>query len=106
MRRTKSAILSLVACYAGAFQCSFCTSGFIMMTKKLLEENPHPTEEEIRQYLVGNLCRCSAYPEIIDAVKALSRPAGQAKAADQVPQKVLVTRSSGVAGSMKSANSG
>ena len=58
---------------AGAFQCGFCTSGFIMMTKKLLEENPHPTEEEIRHYLVGNLCRCSAYPEIIDAVKALSR---------------------------------
>ena len=61
---------------AGAFQCGFCTSGFIMMTKKLLEENPHPTEEEIRHYLVGNLCRCSAYPEIIDAVKALSRRAG------------------------------
>ena len=60
---------------AGAFQCGFCTSGFIMMTKKLLEENPHPTEEEIRHYLVGNLCRCSAYPEIIDAVKALSRRA-------------------------------
>ena len=45
---------------AGAFQCGFCTSGFIMMTKKLLEKNPHPTEEEIRHYLVGNLCRCSA----------------------------------------------
>ena len=58
---------------AGAFQCGFCTSGFIMMTKKLLEENPHPTEEEIRHYLVGNLCRCSAYPEIIDAVKTLSK---------------------------------
>ena len=57
---------------AGAFQCGFCTSGFIMMTKKLLEKNPHPTEEEIRHYLVGNLCRCSAYPEIIDAVKMLS----------------------------------
>ena len=58
---------------AGAFQCGFCTSGFIMMTKKLLEENPHPTEEEIRHYLVGNLCRCSAYPEIIDAIKTLSK---------------------------------
>ena len=57
---------------AGAFQCGFCTSGFIMMTKKLLEVNPHPTDEEIRHYLVGNLCRCSAYPEIIDAVKTLS----------------------------------
>lgn len=54
---------------AGAFQCGFCTPGFIMMTKKLLAENPDPSEAEIRHYLVGNLCRCSAYPEIIAAVR-------------------------------------
>ena len=54
---------------AGAFQCGFCTPGFIMMVTKLLEEHPSPTEDEIRHYLSGNLCRCSAYPEIIDAVK-------------------------------------
>jgi carbon-monoxide dehydrogenase small subunit len=54
---------------AGAFQCGFCTPGFIMMTRKLLEQHPKPTEDEIKHYLTGNLCRCSAYPEIIAAVK-------------------------------------
>lgn len=54
---------------AGAFQCGFCTPGFIMMVKKLLSENPDPSDDEIRHYLNGNLCRCSAYPEIMDAVK-------------------------------------
>jgi carbon-monoxide dehydrogenase small subunit len=54
----------------GAFQCGFCTSGFILMTHKLLEEKPAPTDEEIRDYLAGNLCRCAAYPEIIKAVKS------------------------------------
>jgi len=54
---------------AGAFQCGFCTPGFIMMVKRLLRENPRPSDDDIRHYLVGNLCRCSAYPEILDAVK-------------------------------------
>ncbi len=54
---------------ASAFQCGFCTPGFIMMTKKLLEQHPQPTDDQIRHYLTGNLCRCSAYPEIIEAVK-------------------------------------
>ena len=54
---------------AGAFQCGFCTPGFILMAKTLLEHHPDPTDDDIRHYLVGNLCRCSAYPEIIDAVK-------------------------------------
>jgi len=53
----------------GAFQCGFCTSGFLMMSRQLLAENPDPTEAEIRHYLSGNLCRCGAYPEIIEAVK-------------------------------------
>ncbi|MGP0094126.1 MAG: (2Fe-2S)-binding protein [Xanthobacteraceae bacterium] len=53
----------------GAFQCGFCTPGFVLMTHQLLQQNPHPTEEEIRDYLSGNLCRCAAYPEIIEAVK-------------------------------------
>ena len=53
----------------GAFQCGFCTPGFILMTRQLLEEKPDPTEDEIRHYLSGNLCRCAAYPEIIEAVK-------------------------------------
>jgi carbon-monoxide dehydrogenase small subunit len=53
----------------GAFQCGFCTPGFIVMARQLLEQNPAPDEEEIRHYLSGNLCRCAAYPEIIAAVK-------------------------------------
>jgi carbon-monoxide dehydrogenase small subunit len=49
-------------------QCGFCTPGFIMSTKALLEENNDPTEEEIRNYLAGNLCRCTGYNGIVDAV--------------------------------------
>jgi aerobic carbon-monoxide dehydrogenase small subunit len=54
----------------GAFQCGFCTPGFILMVKQLLDEYPDPDDERIRDYLSGNLCRCAAYPEIIEAVKA------------------------------------
>ena len=53
----------------GAFQCGFCTPGFIIMATQLLDENPDPSDDEIRHYLAGNLCRCAAYPEIIDAVR-------------------------------------
>ncbi|MEI2415366.1 (2Fe-2S)-binding protein [Orrella sp. JC864] len=52
-----------------AFQCGFCTSGFILMSQQLLAENPRPSEAEIKNYLSGNLCRCAAYPEIIEAVQ-------------------------------------
>ena len=58
---------------AGAFQCGFCTPGFVMMTKKLLDEHPEPSDDQIRHYLSGNLCRCGAYPEIIQAVKLAAR---------------------------------
>lgn len=54
---------------AGAFQCGFCTPGFVLMAKELLDANPAPNDEEIRHYLAGNLCRCAAYPEIVRAVK-------------------------------------
>lgn len=54
---------------AGAFQCGFCTPGFIMMVRQLLKDNPTPSEDDVKHYLIGNLCRCSAYPEILDAVK-------------------------------------
>jgi carbon-monoxide dehydrogenase small subunit len=53
----------------GAFQCGYCTPGFILMTRQLLDEHPEPSEDDIRHYLSGNLCRCAAYPEIIRAVK-------------------------------------
>ena len=58
---------------AGGFQCGFCTPGFILMTRQLLERHADPTEDEIRYYLSGNLCRCAAYPEIIEAVKLAAR---------------------------------
>ncbi len=52
----------------GAIQCGFCTPGMIMMAKALLEENPNPTREEVKERLGGNLCRCTGYVKIIDAV--------------------------------------
>ena len=57
----------------GAAQCGFCTPGFILMTRQLLDEHPDPSEDEIRHYLSGNLCRCAAYPEIIEAVKLAAK---------------------------------
>ena len=54
---------------AGATQCGFCNPGFIMRIKAMLEENPDPTDEEITQGLVGNICRCTGYKAIRDAVK-------------------------------------
>jgi aerobic carbon-monoxide dehydrogenase small subunit len=56
-----------------AFQCGFCTPGFVLMTRQLLDENPEPSDDEIRHYLSGNLCRCAAYPEIVDAVKLAAK---------------------------------
>ncbi|MEL0111485.1 MAG: (2Fe-2S)-binding protein [Rickettsiales bacterium] len=53
----------------GGFQCGYCTPGMILMAKKLLDENPDPSDDDVRHYLSGNLCRCAAYPEIIRAVK-------------------------------------
>ena len=57
----------------GAIQCGFCTPGMIMATYALLEANPSPTEGEIRRALEGNLCRCTGYRKIIDAVLSLSK---------------------------------
>ena len=54
----------------GAIQCGFCTPGMVMSAKALLERNPHPDEEEIRTALEGNLCRCTGYTQIIEAVKS------------------------------------
>jgi aerobic carbon-monoxide dehydrogenase small subunit len=56
-----------------AFQCGFCTPGFVLMARQLLDEHPDPDEDTIKHYLSGNLCRCAAYPEIIEAVKLAAR---------------------------------
>ncbi|MGC8569394.1 MAG: (2Fe-2S)-binding protein [Nitrososphaeria archaeon] len=53
----------------GALQCGYCTPGFIMAAKGLLNENPNPTDEEILEGISGNICRCGAYPRIVSAIK-------------------------------------
>lgn len=58
-----------------AIQCGFCTPGMLMSSKSLLARNPHPTEDEVRYALVGNLCRCTGYIRIVDAVLAVATPA-------------------------------
>ncbi len=57
----------------GAIQCGFCTPGMIMSAKALLDSNPAPSDEEIRDALQGNLCRCTGYVQIIEAVKEAAR---------------------------------
>jgi aerobic-type carbon monoxide dehydrogenase small subunit (CoxS/CutS family) len=58
---------------ASAFQCGYCTPGFIMMATQLLDEHPDPTDQQIMHYLAGNLCRCATYPEIMDAVRLAAK---------------------------------
>jgi aerobic carbon-monoxide dehydrogenase small subunit len=56
----------------GAIQCGMCTPGMILSAKALLDENPRPTDTEMRQAIAGNLCRCTGYVKIIDAIRAVS----------------------------------
>jgi len=56
----------------GGVQCGFCTPGMLISTHALLERNPNPTEDEIREAIAGNLCRCTGYASIVDAVKEAS----------------------------------
>jgi aerobic-type carbon monoxide dehydrogenase small subunit (CoxS/CutS family) len=53
-----------------ALQCAYCTPGFVLSVKALLEENPEPSDDEIREYLSGNLCRCAGYADILRAVRS------------------------------------
>ena len=56
----------------GGIQCGFCTPGFVMNIKALLDENPNPTEAEARAWLAGNLCRCTGYAKIVEAVMSVA----------------------------------
>ncbi len=56
-----------------ALQCGICTPGFLVATKALLDRNPDPTEEEIRYWLAGNLCRCTGYQKILEAVQSAAK---------------------------------
>jgi len=62
---------------AGAVQCGFCTPGLIVATYDLLQSNPHPADLEIREALAGNLCRCTGYAKILDAVMLAADRMGQ-----------------------------
>ena len=57
----------------GGMQCGFCTSGMILSAKALLEKNPDPTEEEVREGISGNFCRCTGYPKIIESIQAAAK---------------------------------
>jgi len=56
-----------------AFQCGYCTPGFVLMVTQLLDEHPDPNDDQIKHYLSGNLCRCATYPEVMDAVRLAAR---------------------------------
>ena len=58
---------------SGAIQCGFCTPGMLMSAKALLDKNPHPTEVEIKKALEGNICRCTGYIPIIEAIRNVSK---------------------------------
>jgi aerobic carbon-monoxide dehydrogenase small subunit len=58
---------------AGAIQCGYCTPGFIMSAKALLDRNSHPTEDEIKEGIANNICRCTGYVQIIEAIQAASK---------------------------------
>jgi len=58
-----------------ALQCGFCTPGMLLAAKALLDRNPHPTRDEIREAISGNLCRCTGYQKIVDAIEAVAKGA-------------------------------
>jgi carbon-monoxide dehydrogenase small subunit len=58
---------------AGGVQCGFCTPGILIISRALLDRNPHPSEDEIREALVGNLCRCTGYTRVIQGIQEAAR---------------------------------
>ncbi|HEX4805567.1 MAG TPA: (2Fe-2S)-binding protein [Conexibacter sp.] len=67
-------------------QCGYCTPGFLLTTEQLLEENPAPTEEEARDYLSGNVCRCTGYQGVLRAVMRAAETLGDEPSADPAPR--------------------
>jgi len=61
----------------GALQCGFCTPGMILTAQAILQENPRPTEETIKKKMAGNLCRCTGYKKVVEAVMSVRPPAGK-----------------------------
>lgn len=76
---------------AHGLQCGFCTPGFLMTLLPFLEENPNPTEQEIREAISGNICRCTGYQKIVEAVQLAARGSG---VGDQGSESVINTDSS------------
>jgi carbon-monoxide dehydrogenase small subunit len=70
-----------------ALQCGFCTPGFLMSACELLADDPAPTEQEIREHLSGNLCRCTGYQNIVDAVQAAARQLREAPGVEGGPAR-------------------
>jgi len=68
----------------GAVQCGFCTGGMLLGAKALLDRQPNPSEEEVREALAGHLCRCTGYRKPVEAVLAAAR---RKKASDEIPQE-------------------
>jgi aerobic-type carbon monoxide dehydrogenase small subunit (CoxS/CutS family) len=62
---------------AEAFQCAYCTSGMIMSSVALLQQNPNPSSDEIAQFLQGNICRCGTHPRIVEAVQNAAKAVGE-----------------------------
>jgi carbon-monoxide dehydrogenase small subunit len=61
----------------GGFQCGICTPGQIVASKALLDSNPHPTEDEIKEWMMGNLCRCTGYYQIIESIQKAAEAGGK-----------------------------
>ena len=70
----------------GAAQCGYCTPGFLITAKALLDENAHPTRDQIREALSGNLCRCTGYQQIFEAVEAAIQASANSPGAETVPR--------------------
>ncbi len=71
----------------GAMQCGYCTPGLILSTVALLEKNPHPSHEEILDWMNGNLCRCNGYPKILSAIHRAAGVSHEARSVSEVPGK-------------------